>query len=84
MLAAAPDDGGARRDLAVLLKALPDAQRQAIVLTKLEGLSIAEAASRTGASEAAIKVQVHRGLKRLAALVRRDAKDTESTGVLQG
>jgi RNA polymerase sigma-70 factor, ECF subfamily len=84
MLAAAPDDGGARRDLAVLLKELPDAQRQAIVLTKLEGLSIAEAASRTGASEAAIKVQVHRGLKRLAALVRRDAKDTESTGVLQG
>jgi RNA polymerase sigma-70 factor (ECF subfamily) len=84
MLAAAPDDGGARRDLAVLLKALPDAQRQAIVLTKLEGLSIAEAASRTGASEAAIKVQVHRGLKRLAALVRHDAKDTESTGVLQG
>ena len=84
MLAAAPDDGGARRDLAVLLKELPDAQRQAIVLTKLEGLSIAEATSRTGASEAAIKVQVHRGLKRLAALVRRDAKDTESTGVLQG
>jgi len=84
VLAAAPDDGGARRDLAVLLKELPDAQRQAIVLTKLEGLSIAEAASRTGASEAAIKVQVHRGLKRLAALVRRDAKDTESTGVLQG
>ena len=84
MLAAAPDDGGARRDLAVLLTALPDAQRQAIVLTKLEGLSIAEAASRTGASEAAIKVQVHRGLKRLAALVRRDAKDPESTEVLQG
>jgi RNA polymerase sigma-70 factor (ECF subfamily) len=84
MLAAAPDDGGARRDLAVLLTALPDAQRQAIVLTKLEGLSIAEAASRTGASEAAIKVQVHRGLKRLAALVRHDAKDAESTGVLQG
>ena len=84
MLAAAPDDGGARRDLAVLLTALPDAQRQAIVLTKLEGLSIAEAASRTGASEAAIKVQVHRGLKRLAALVRRDAKDPGSTGVLQG
>jgi RNA polymerase sigma-70 factor (ECF subfamily) len=43
---------------------------QAIVLTKLEGLSVAEAAARTGASESAIKVQVHRGLKRLAALVR--------------
>ncbi len=72
LLAAEPDDGGARRDLAVLLQDLPQAQRQAIVLTKLEGLSVAEAAERTGASESAIKVQVHRGLKRLAALARRD------------
>lgn len=71
LLAAAPDDAGARRDLAVLLADLPAAQRQAIVLTKLEGLSVAEAAASTGASESAIKVQVHRGLKRLADLVRR-------------
>lgn len=70
LLAAEPDDGGARRDLETLFHALPAAQRQAIELTKLEGLSVAEAAARTGASESAIKVQVHRGLKRLAALVR--------------
>jgi RNA polymerase sigma-70 factor, ECF subfamily len=70
LLVAEPDDGEARRDLTVLFEALPEAQRQAIVLTKLEGLSVAEAAARTGASESAIKVQVHRGLKRLAALVR--------------
>lgn len=70
LLVTEPDDGEARRDLAVLFEALPEAQRQAIVLTKLEGLSVAEAAARTGASESAIKVQVHRGLKRLAALVR--------------
>jgi RNA polymerase sigma-70 factor (ECF subfamily) len=75
LLAAEPEDAGARRDLAVLLKSLPEAQRQAIVLTKLEGLSVAEAASRAGASESAIKVQVHRGLKRLAALVRRGESD---------
>ena len=75
LLAAEPDDAGARRDLAALLKSLPEAQRQAIVLTKLEGLSVAEAASRAGASESAIKVQVHRGLKRLAALVRRGGSD---------
>ncbi|MGA1318782.1 MAG: sigma-70 family RNA polymerase sigma factor [Rubrivivax sp.] len=72
LLAADPDDGGARRDLQTLLQDLPAAQQQAIVLTKLEGLSVAEAAQRTGASESAIKVQVHRGLKRLAALVRRE------------
>ena len=70
LLAAEPDDGGARRDLDVLFDALPPAQQQAIRLTKLEGLSVAEAAAHTGASESAIKVQVHRGLKRLAALVR--------------
>ena len=74
LLAAEPDDGGARRDLETLFDALPPAQRQAIELTKLEGLSVAEAAARTGASESAIKVQVHRGLKRLAALVRGEAR----------
>lgn len=58
------------RDLAVLLQALPGVQRQAIELTKLEGLTVAEASARTGVSESAIKVQVHRGLKRLAALVK--------------
>jgi len=73
LLATAADDGDARRDLVTLLDDLPAAQRDAIVLTKIEGLSVAEAASRTGASVAAIKVQVHRGLKRLAALVRSDA-----------
>jgi RNA polymerase sigma-70 factor (ECF subfamily) len=61
---------GAQRDLGKLLDALPAAQRQAIVLTKVEGLSVAEASLRTGASVAAIKVQVHRGLKRLALLVK--------------
>jgi RNA polymerase sigma-70 factor (ECF subfamily) len=70
---AAPGGGEpeARRDLGVLLQSLPAAQRDAIVLTKIEGLSVAEAAERTGASVAAVKVQVHRGLKRLAELVRK-------------
>jgi RNA polymerase sigma-70 factor (ECF subfamily) len=65
------DEGCAQCDLGALLHELPAAQREAIVLTKIEGLSVAEAAQRTGASVSAIKVQVHRGLKRLAALVRK-------------
>ncbi len=69
-LAAAPDAQPARRDLALLLATLPAAQRLAIVLTKIEGLSVAEAAQRGGVSISALKVQVHRGLKRLAVLVR--------------
>lgn len=69
-LVAAPDEGETQRDLDRLLAALPEPQRLAIVLTKVEGLSVAEASQRTGASESAIKVQVHRGLKRLAQLVK--------------
>ncbi len=72
-LAAVTDPGEARRDLGELMQVLPTAQRQAIELTKIEGLSVAEAAQRTGCSVAAIKVQVHRGLKRLAAAVRSSA-----------
>lgn len=60
----------ARRDVAKLLATLPPKQRDAIALVKLEGLSTAEAAQRTGLSESAVKVSVHRGLKALAARLR--------------
>lgn len=69
---AAPADADgrlARRDLARLLDLLPETQRRAIVATHIEGLSVAEAASRGGVSVSALKVQVHRGLKRLGNLV---------------
>ena len=69
LMATADTEAPARRDLLQLLDELPEAQQRAIVLTKIEGLSVAEASARTGASVSAIKVQVHRGLKRLAARV---------------
>lgn len=68
-MAAPGRDEGAGRDLHKLLQALPQPQRDAILLTKIEGLSVSEASRRAGASKAAIKVRVHRGLKTLAALV---------------
>ncbi len=67
---AGSDEPTARRDLARLLEALPPAQRQSIVDTKIEGLSVADAARRAGVSESAVKVNVHRGLKRLARIIR--------------
>ncbi len=67
---AAPDAAEPARDLAVLLRQLPAAQRRAIVDTKLEGMSVAEAARAAGVSESAVKVNVHRGLRRLARLIR--------------
>jgi len=75
-LAGEPAEPHARRDLAVLLRALPETQRRAIELTKLEGLSVAEAAARTGASVASIKVLVHRGLKRLVEQVKKAPPET--------
>ncbi len=56
-------------DIQKLLIQLPEKQRQAIELIKLLGLSVSEAAHQTGLSESALKVQVHRGIKQLTALV---------------
>jgi RNA polymerase sigma-70 factor (ECF subfamily) len=42
---AAPEERPARRDLLALLESLPVAQRHAIALTKIEGLSMAEASA---------------------------------------
>jgi len=70
--AADTEAADARRDLGKLLAQLPDRQRLPIVHVKLEGLSVAEAAKRTGLSESAVKVGVHRGLKALAAIIRGD------------
>jgi RNA polymerase sigma-70 factor (ECF subfamily) len=61
----ATEASDARRDLSGLLDTLPDRHRLPIVHVKLEGLSIAEAAEKTGMSESAVKVGIHRGLKAL-------------------
>ena len=59
----------ARMSLARLFVHLPDKQSEVIELVKIEGLSIAEASARTGQSESLVKVNIHRGLKKLSALV---------------
>ncbi len=65
----AHDDHGAqdaKRDVLALLDELPPKHREAIHWVKIEGLSIAEAAAKTGQSESSVKVNIHRGLKALA------------------
>jgi RNA polymerase sigma factor (sigma-70 family) len=59
----------ARISIDRLLALLSPAQASVIQLVKIEGLSIAEAAARSGQSEPLVKVNIHRGLKKLAALV---------------
>ncbi len=60
----------AKKDVNKLLADLPERQRLPIQHVKLEGLSVAETAKRTGMSESAIKVGIHRGLKALAEKMR--------------
>ncbi len=59
----------ARMSLDRLFVQIPDKQAEVIEMVKIEGLSIREAANRSGQSESAVKVNIHRGLKKLSALV---------------
>ena len=52
-----------------LMGTLKPAQADAIRLVKLEGYSIEEASARTGQSGSLVKVNIHRGLQKLAAIV---------------
>lgn len=54
---------------------LPEAQREAVVLTKLDGKSVAEAAQIAGTTVGAMKVRAHRGYEALRKLLgRKEAK----------
>ena len=55
----------ARRDVTKLLARLTPAKRQLVRDVKLDGMSVAEVAARTGMSESAVKVGVHRAIKSL-------------------
>lgn len=59
-------------DVGSLLATLTPKQAAAIRLTRIEGYSVREAASLTGQSEPAVKVNVHRGLGRLLAAIKGD------------
>jgi RNA polymerase sigma-70 factor (ECF subfamily) len=64
------EDATAAQDLVRLLEDLPQKQAAAIRCMKLEGLSAAQTAIRTGQSISAVKVSVHRGLRTLATRLR--------------
>lgn len=64
--------------LTALLATLKPAQADVIRLVKLMGFSIEEAAARTGQSESLVKVNIHRGLAKLAAAAADDADDSDS------
>jgi RNA polymerase sigma-70 factor (ECF subfamily) len=76
----ADDDATAvdsRLDLQKLMTQLAPKTRRAIQMVKLDGLSVSEAAARSGMSESAVKVSVHRGLRALSLLVGKGAADED-------
>jgi RNA polymerase sigma-70 factor (ECF subfamily) len=67
-----PADPSWRLDGARLLAALEPAEREALVLTKLEGCSLEEAAARAGVSVPAMKSRVHRAVQRVQRRLREE------------
>ena len=62
------------------LEGLPQNQKEALILTKVHGHSLAEAAMITGSTPGAIKLRAHRAYVTLRArLLRRGASPEEST-----
>jgi len=59
------EEGAVRRDVERLLATLSPRQRSLMRDVKLTGLSMREAAAKAGMSVSAVKVSVHRGMKRL-------------------
>ncbi len=52
-------------DIEGALAGLPAAQREALVMTKLNGMSVREAAAALNSTEGAVKVKVHRAMQKL-------------------
>jgi len=61
------------------LAELPDQQREAVVLTKLDGRSVAEAAAIAGTTTGAMKVRAHRGYEALRRLLGKSSEPAKKT-----
>jgi RNA polymerase sigma-70 factor (ECF subfamily) len=64
-----PELAGEAGRLKAAIASLPEGQRRAVELLKLKEMSLKEAAQATGQSETALKVSVHRAIKRLRTLL---------------
>jgi RNA polymerase sigma-70 factor (ECF subfamily) len=64
-----PELAGEAGRLKAAIASLPEGQRRAVEMLKLKEMSLKEAAKATGQSETALKVSVHRAIKRLRTLL---------------
>jgi RNA polymerase sigma-70 factor, ECF subfamily len=74
-LAAEPDDASDRADARRLLNQLPERDRRIVQGISLEGRSIGETARALGMREVAVRVALHRALKKLRALHRDESRE---------
>jgi RNA polymerase sigma-70 factor (ECF subfamily) len=63
--AAPQDSGNLRVRFQQAIAQLPEIQREALVMMKVEGLSVQEASERTGSTVGALKLRVHRAYEAL-------------------
>lgn len=61
------------------LMALPEGQREAVMLHHLQGWTLTEVATRLGRSDAAVAGLLHRGLRRLRELLHTSDGETSSS-----
>jgi len=60
-----PEEALAGKDIERALQTLPDKQRQILLMTKVEGYSMAETGQKLGMTEVAVKVAAHRAYKKM-------------------
>ena len=66
------EDSPLSPETAAALASLPENQREALLLTKVHGRSVREAAAITGSTPGAIKLRAHRAYETLRKLLKRD------------
>ena len=74
-----PVPDGLRSELAAAVAALPESEREALLLVAWEGLSPARAAEAAGCSGPAFRVRLHRARRRVAAALSDDARRPSSS-----
>jgi RNA polymerase sigma factor (sigma-70 family) len=60
-----PEEALLGKDVKKALAQLPDKQREVLLMTRVEGFSMAEVAKKLGMTETAVKVTAHRATKRM-------------------
>jgi RNA polymerase sigma-70 factor (ECF subfamily) len=72
-VAAPENESGAALEAADALRALTPEYREALLLTKLEGRSVSEAADQVGVSVTAMKSRVHRAIRQVRSVLELEA-----------